>query len=87
MSCRSDGIDKLFALTDDICWIQNEVKGLNFLWRHFFHKQYKIESRKIKDVYTAMSIECQHQILNNAYEQMIDFRKQPTIKKYFNNNQ
>ena len=80
---RNDGIEEMNNLAEEIDWIYCEVEKKGFIQKKYFRKQYRNALNSLNDVYMDMVVSCQHQLANNAYEDLLDFIKHPPIKKYF----
>lgn len=86
---RKKGVEELFRLVDDIYWVERSVygdkksgeKGLDWLSKRKFSRLYKEMCGGLQDEYLCMIIECQHQIANNCYEEILQYSKQGIWKK------
>ena len=80
---RSKGVDELYKMVDDVVWVENQVKKMPYFSRRYYHRKLRSLSRAVEDDYVCMTIECNLQMVNDAYESTIQYSRKPSFKEYF----
>ena len=80
---RGKGVTELYELVDDIIGIEHNVDKLGYMVRKYYSKQLRKKADAIDDDYLCMTIECNHQLVNDAYESTLQYVRNPSLKEYF----
>ena len=67
---RSNGVDELYLLVEDIGFVERQVSLMPFCVRRRFRKQIRDRLGSLDGCVSYM-IECQHQVYNTAYEDAV----------------
>jgi len=69
------------GLNKEIWQVEKKVEEMPYFTRRYFNKMYNERMDKFGDDYTGLLIECQHEVCNACYEDVLKYRSLPLVDR------